>query len=101
MIFLFSRKSFSTFSAKMSTWAGKPVVFFACVAIVVVWAAFGPYYNYSDSWSLVINTLTTIVTFLIGFLILGTQNRDSVAIQAKLDELIKAIDKANNNMIGI
>jgi len=69
--------------------------------VVVVWAITGPIYRYSDTWQLVINTGTTIVTFLMVFLIQNTQNRDARAINLKLDELIHSIDKAKNQMIDI
>jgi low affinity Fe/Cu permease len=75
---------------------GKPVSFLLAAAIVVTWAVTGPLFNYSDTWQLVINTGTTIVTFLMVFLIQHTQNRDTVALQLKLDELILATKKANN-----
>lgn len=73
----------------MATAAGKPAVFIAAVAVVVVWALSGPVFGYSDTWQLVINT-GTIITFLMVFLIQNSQNRDSAAIQVKLDELIRA-----------
>jgi low affinity Fe/Cu permease len=78
--------------------AGKPVVFLAAVAIVIIWAAMGPMFGYSDTWQLVINTGTTIVTFLMVFLIQNTQNRDQMAVQLKLGELILAIRGAENRL---
>jgi len=80
---------------------GKPIAFLLATAVVIVWAATGPYFSYSDTWQLVINTGTTIVTFLMVFLIQNTQNRDTVALQLKLDELILATAKARNNIVGI
>ncbi len=67
----------------------------------MIWAVTGPIFNYSDTWQLVINTGTTIVTFLMVFLIQNTQNRDSIALQVKLDELIKAMDKADNSLMDL
>ena len=89
-------KLFSDFSAWVAHATGKPVTFILCVGVVVVWALFG----FSDTWQLLINTGTTIVTFLMVFLIQNTQNRDGAAIQAKLDELIRA-SAAQNAYIGI
>jgi low affinity Fe/Cu permease len=87
-----------------ATWAahavGQAWTFVACVLVVVVWAATGPLFGFSDTWQLIINTGTTIVTFLMVFLIQNTQNRDGAAIQAKLDELIRA-SAAQNVYIGI
>jgi len=76
-------------------------MFLLAVVIVVVWGVLGPLYHYSDTWQLVINTGTTIVTFLMVFLIQNTQNRDAKAIHLKLDEIIKSIDQAHNEMIDI
>jgi low affinity Fe/Cu permease len=80
--------------------AGKPATFAACVGIVLAWAISGPIFGFSDTWQLVINTGTTIITFLMVFLIQNTQNRDGAAMQAKLDELIRASD-SRNAFIGI
>src|SRR5512146_1081952 len=91
---------FSQAASATSRWTGRPSAFLLCCLIVVVWAATGPLFNYSDTWQLVINTGTTIVTFLMVFLIQNTQNRDNSALQAKLDELIRA-SKAKNDFIGI
>lgn len=86
---------------KISVWTGNAVVFLGAVAIVIVWAFTGPAFNYSDTWQLVINTGTTIVTFLMVFLIQNTQNRDSKAVQLKLDELIRASKGARNSFAGL
>jgi low affinity Fe/Cu permease len=80
--------------------AGRPATFLLCTAIVVVWALTGPIFDYSDTWQLIINTGTTIITFLMVFLIQNTQNRDGVAIQTKLDELIR-VGSVHNRFVGI
>ena len=80
--------------------AGRPLSFIICCGIILVWALTGPLLGFSDTWQLIVNTGTTIVTFLMVFLIQNTQNRDGVAIQAKLDELIRA-GQAQNDFIGI
>jgi low affinity Fe/Cu permease len=80
--------------------SGRPATFIVCCTIVLAWAATGPLFGYSDTWQLLINTGTTIVTFLMVFLIQNTQNRDGVAIQTKLDELIR-VSRANNRYVGI
>jgi low affinity Fe/Cu permease len=80
--------------------AGLPSTFAVCFLIIVAWGASGPMFGFSDTWQLIINTGTTIVTFLMVFLIQNTQNRDGAAIQAKLDELIR-VSKAKNSFIGI
>jgi low affinity Fe/Cu permease len=91
---------FTSASNAVARGAGSPLTFAGCCLIVIVWAATGPMFGYSDTWQLIINTGTTIVTFLMVFLIQNTQNRDGAAIQAKLDELIRA-SGAQNAFIGI
>ncbi len=81
-----------------ATFAGRPAVFLLAVAVVVIWAASGPLFGYSDTWQLVINTGTTIVTFLMVFLIQNTQNRDQMAVQVKLGELILAMREADDRL---
>jgi low affinity Fe/Cu permease len=94
-------KLFVTFATATAKIAGKPWTFIACVLVVLVWAATGPMFGFNETWQLVINTGTTIVTFLMVFLIQNTQNRDGAAMQAKLDELIHAIRAADERFIGI
>ena len=85
----------------MSHWAGRPTAFITCVALVIIWGVSGPLFGFSDTWQLVINTSTTIITFLMVFLIQNSQNRDAAAMQAKLDELIRAVREARGQFIGI
>jgi len=93
-------KLFTKFATTVSRWTGRPPVFAICCLLVVVWALSGPMFGFSDTWQLVINTSTTIITFLMVFLIQNTQNRDNNALHAKLDELIRA-SEAHNGFIGI
>ena len=92
---------FGRFAAKSSGWLGSKWAFCAAVLLIIVWAATGPMFQYSQSWQLVINTGTTIVTFLMVFIIQNTQNRDARAINLKLDELIRSNTGARNQMIDI
>lgn len=92
---------FDHFASRVTRWAGSPGIFCAALAVVLVWAAAGPIFHFSENWQLVINTGTTIVTFLMVFLIQQSQNKDSVAIHLKLNELLAANREASNRMIGI
>jgi low affinity Fe/Cu permease len=92
---------FGQFAAGASYWMGSKTAFLCSGLLIVVWAITGPIFHFSDTWQLVINTGTTIVTFLMVFLIQNTQNRDARAINLKLDELIRAIDKARDQMMNI
>ena len=92
---------FTRIASRMATLAGQPMTFVLAVATILVWIVSGPIFKWSDTWQLVINTGTTIVTFLMVFLIQNAQNRDASAMQVKLDELIRALEGARNEFIGI
>jgi low affinity Fe/Cu permease len=92
---------FGKFAARSAHYLGTRWSFLAAIGVILVWALTGPFFHYSDTWQLVINTGTTIVTFLMVFLIQNTQNRDARAIHLKLNELIHAVDKAKNKMIDV
>ena len=92
---------FTRIASSISAAAGRPATFVLALGTIVVWAVSGPVFGWSDTWQLVINTGTTIITFLMVFLIQNSQNRDAGAMQAKLDELLRALDKAREGFIGI
>jgi low affinity Fe/Cu permease len=92
---------FTQIAKATSHGAGKPITFISAVAVIVLWAVAGPVFGFSDTWQLIINTGTTIITFLMVFLIQNTQNRDSEAVQIKLNELIRAVKGARNTMIDL
>lgn len=93
--------AFDHFASSVTRWAGSPGIFCAALGIVIVWAIAGPFFKFSENWQLVINTGTTIITFLMVFLIQQSQNKDSVALHLKLNELLAANREASNRMIGI
>ncbi len=92
---------FTGFAQATSTWSGSPTAFGLAILVIVVWVVTGPIFKYSDTWQLVINTGTTIVTFLMVFLIQNSQNRDGKLIQLKLDELIRAVETAETSLIDM
>ncbi|KRB86499.1 hypothetical protein ASE00_07310 [Sphingomonas sp. Root710] len=92
---------FTRIAARMATAVGQPLAFIIAAIAIALWGASGPIFGFSDTWQLIVNTTTTIITFLMVFLIQNAQNRDAAAMQAKLDELIRAIKTARNEYIGI
>jgi low affinity Fe/Cu permease len=96
-----SNEFFRQFAAKTAERVGSPWSFLLGVVVILLWAAAGPVYHYSDTWQLVINTGTTVVTFLMVFLIQNSQNRDAKAIHLKLDELIRAVQGARNGLVNL
>jgi low affinity Fe/Cu permease len=98
--FQMSAGFFHQFSNIVSRGAGKPATFALACGLILFWAISGPFFGFSETWQLVVNTATTIVTFLMVFVVQHTQNRDGEAVQAKLDELILAVKRADNRLIG-
>jgi low affinity Fe/Cu permease len=96
-----NEQGFHFFATQAAYWVGTKWAFLTALLVIVLWLVSGPYFHYSDTWQLIINTGTTVVTFLVVFLIQNTQNRDARAIHLKLDEIIKSIDQAQNEMIDI
>jgi low affinity Fe/Cu permease len=95
------RSTFSAFATRIAVIAGSPVAFSVALGSVVIWGLSGPFFRWSDEWQIAINTGTTIVTFLMIFVLQHTANRDGAAIQVKLDELVRAVKTADNEVIGI
>src|SRR5690349_15955836 len=95
------KDKFHRFAHATADLVGSPAAFILGLIVIVTWALTGPMFNYSDTWQLVINTGTTIITFLMVFLIQSTQNRDSRAVHLKLDELIRSVQAARNEMVGL
>src|SRR5262245_2456060 len=96
-----AKERFRHLAVKISTWTGSATTFTMAILIVVIWAVTGPLFDFSDTWQLVINTGTTIITFLMVFLIQSTQNRDTESMQVKLDEIIRSIGNAKNEVLDL
>lgn len=93
--------SFAKIAQKLALWAGSPKTFLGAIVLLVLWAASGPFFQFNDTWQLIINTSTTIITFLMVFLIQNTQNRDTDILHLKVDELLRATKDAQNAMLGL
>lgn len=92
---------FTVVAGGIANFAGRPLAFILAAASIIIWAVTGPIFGFSETWQLVINTGTTIITFLMVFLVQNSQNRDAAAQQAKLDEILRALDTARNDFIGL
>ena len=94
-------RTFTAIATRTAFLTGQPAAFVLALGLIIAWVVSGPFFAWSDTWQLVVNTATTIATFLMVFLIQNSQNRDAAAIQAKLDELIRAAEEARNEFVGI
>lgn len=94
-------KSFALFASKVSKWTGSSVAFSVAALFILGWAVTGPYFGFSANWQMVVNTVTTIATFLMVFVIQNSQNRDGLALQIKIDEIIRAVGTAHNEFIDL
>ena len=92
--------NFSHFASRVALWCGKPIAFALATTSVLIWAISGPFFEFSEKWQIVINTGTTIITFLMVFVIQSSQNRDGMALQLKLDEIIRAMEGARNHLVA-
>lgn len=92
---------FAKFANRASIWAGHPAAFLGAVSVVILWGVTGPIFKFNDTWQLVINTGTTIITFLMVFLIQNSQNRDTAALQVKIDAILKATEGASNQLLDL
>ena len=92
---------FAKVAQKLALWAGSPTTFMGAIILIFLWAVSGPFFGYNDTWQLVINTSTTIITFLMVFLIQNTQNRDTDILHLKVDELLRVTKEAQNAMLGL
>lgn len=93
--------SFSRFAQRLSNWSGRPPTFVIALGLILAWAISGPFFDFNDTWQLVINTSTTIVTFLMVFLIQNTQNRDTDALHIKIDELLRTTQRAHKALLDL
>ncbi|WP_434569515.1 low affinity iron permease family protein [Pseudomonas sp. Z1-14] len=93
--------TFAKIAQKLALWAGSPKTFLGAIVLLALWAASGPFFGFNDTWQLIINTSTTIITFLMVFLIQNTQNRDTDILHLKVDELLRATKDAQNAMLGL